>query len=70
MIFNSITIFPVVKLTCNVISLINGQVDPPKTRALEWLSYIQPARNEDEQNMEAYMKNGRVFLQNIKNCES
>jgi hypothetical protein len=30
------------------------------------LPYIQPARNEDEQNIEAYMKDGRVFYRALR----
>jgi hypothetical protein len=33
---------------------------------MEWLSYINPARNEDEQNMEAYMKNKEVFYRALR----
>ena len=36
------------------------------SRDTEWLTYIHPARNEEEQNMEAYLKNGQVFYRTLR----
>ncbi|CAI9721825.1 domain zinc finger 1-like [Octopus vulgaris] len=37
-----------------------------KDRTVEWLPYIQPARDEDEQNIEAYMKDGYVYYRALR----
>lgn len=37
---------------------------------MEWLAYINPARNEDEQNMEAYVKNKEVFYRALRIIKS
>ncbi|XP_033735855.1 uncharacterized protein LOC117324216 [Pecten maximus] len=46
------------------------EVDPDASsglaRADGWLAYIQPAREEEEQNVEAYMKNGQVFYRTLR----
>ncbi|XP_060081399.1 PR domain zinc finger protein 10-like [Ylistrum balloti] len=46
------------------------EVDPDANvgvaRADGWLAYIQPAREEEEQNVEAYMKNGQVFYRTLR----
>ncbi|XP_069125672.1 zinc finger protein 488-like [Argopecten irradians] len=46
------------------------EVDPDAnsglSRADGWLAYIQPAREEEEQNVEAYMKNSQVFYRTLR----
>ncbi|KAK3092137.1 hypothetical protein FSP39_025507 [Pinctada imbricata] len=42
------------------------KVSPIQSPGLEWLTLIQPARNEDEQNMEAYIKNGNIFYRTLR----
>lgn len=37
-----------------------------RTRALEWLICIPSARNEEEQNMEAYTKGGKVYYRTLR----
>ncbi|XP_041364257.1 uncharacterized protein LOC121379673 [Gigantopelta aegis] len=45
------------------------KVDPLERKegikAVEWLPYIQPARDEEEQNMEAYLKEGHVYFRSL-----
>lgn len=54
----------------DIVVVFDYQVDPEEnkdgTRGVEWLAYIQPARNQDEQNMEAYMKGGLVYYRAIR----
>ncbi|KAK3602464.1 hypothetical protein CHS0354_005933 [Potamilus streckersoni] len=41
--------------------------DERNTSAIEWLPYIQPSRTEEEQNMEAYMKDdGKVYYRTLR----
>lgn len=35
-------------------------------RAVDWLPYIQPARDSEEQNMEAYLKEGQVYFRALR----
>ncbi|XP_025111416.1 PR domain zinc finger protein 8-like isoform X2 [Pomacea canaliculata] len=35
-------------------------------RAVDWLPYIQPARDSEEQNMEAYVKEGQVYFRTLR----
>ncbi|XP_071107107.1 zinc finger protein 488-like [Haliotis cracherodii] len=35
-------------------------------KAVDWLPYIHPARNEEEQNVEAYMKEGQVYYRTLR----
>jgi hypothetical protein len=35
-------------------------------RAVDWLPYIQPARDSEEQNMEAYLKEGQVYFRTLR----
>lgn len=54
----------------DIVAIFDYQVDPEQnkdgTRGVEWLAYIRPARNQDEQNMEAYMKGGLVYYRAIR----
>ncbi|XP_061169068.1 uncharacterized protein LOC133178351 [Saccostrea echinata] len=49
---------------------INLSLDPfemsKRTHALEWLICIPSARNEEEQNMEAYSKGGKVYYRTLR----
>lgn len=33
---------------------------------MEWLCYIHPAKTEDEQNMEAYIKEGQIYYRALR----
>ncbi|XP_062603480.1 uncharacterized protein LOC134265251 [Saccostrea cucullata] len=48
----------------------NLSLDPfemsKRTHALEWLICIPPARNEEEQNMEAYSKGGKMYYRTLR----
>ena len=50
--------------------LVAFQMDPPGRReglrAVDWLPYIQPARDSEEQNMEAYVKEGQVYFRALR----
>ena len=35
-------------------------------RSVDWLPYIQPARDSEEQNMEAYVKEGQVYFRALR----
>ncbi|XP_035825131.1 PR domain zinc finger protein 1 [Aplysia californica] len=39
-------------------------------RPLDWLSYVSPARDEEEQNMEAYLKDGAVYYRTLRIVKS
>lgn len=45
---------------------MNPDTNSGVARADGWLAYIQPAREEEEQNIEAYMKNGQVFYRTLR----
>lgn len=35
-------------------------------KAIDWLARVSAARNEEEQNMEAYLKYGRVYYRTLR----
>ncbi|MFT7815570.1 PR domain zinc finger protein 8-like [Arapaima gigas] len=39
------------------------------TESLMWLRLVQSARNSDEQNLEAYVKNGQLFYRSLRRIE-
>ncbi|KAL8609751.1 hypothetical protein ACOMHN_042790 [Nucella lapillus] len=51
-----------------------GKMDPGERRGggeeryrlVDWLPYIQPARDSEEQNMEAYVKEGQVYFRALR----
>ncbi|XP_063447066.1 PR domain zinc finger protein 8-like [Mytilus trossulus] len=49
---------------------IDPSINNGLARGMEWLAYINPARNEDEQNMEAYVKNKEVFYRALRIIKS
>ncbi|XP_076458616.1 uncharacterized protein LOC143292313 [Babylonia areolata] len=43
-----------------------GEKRPEGLRSVDWLPYIQPARDSEEQNMEAYLKEGQVYFRSLR----
>ncbi|KAK3602457.1 hypothetical protein CHS0354_005923 [Potamilus streckersoni] len=55
------------KDTLNDSHRITIDVRGERNAILEWLPYIQPARTEEEQNMEAYTKNdGKIYYRTLR----
>lgn len=52
----------------------SSQVDTEERRdgatAVDWLPYVSPARDEEEQNMEAYLKEGAVYFRTLRIVKS
>ena len=54
-------------------SLVDAQVDTSAANStsegLMWLRLVQSARDRDEQNLEAYVKNGQLFYRSLRRIE-
>lgn len=55
------------------LSLVDAQVDTSAANStsegLMWLRLVQSARDRDEQNLEAYVKNGQLFYRSLRRIE-
>ena len=55
------------------LSLFNAQVDTSAANStsegLMWLRLVQSARDREEQNLEAYVKNGQLFYRSLRRIE-
>lgn len=58
------------RLTCFVLIVqVDTSAANSTSEGLMWLRLVQSARDKEEQNLEAYVKNGQLFYRSLRRIE-